>query len=79
MGEVIDIDDDSTMPIGTFKWNGFQKDALDVFAYYDMSMSTDPMARTYGEAYALVSEDGKKLMIYAPGVSLGVHQIWIKE
>ena len=78
-GEVIKIDDESAMPIGTFKWKNFQKDALNVFGYYDMSFSENPSERTYATGYALVSLDGKKLTIYNPGASFGRNQVWIKE
>lgn len=79
IGEVVAIDDESGMPIGTVKWNGFQKDALNVFAYYDMFLSTNVSERTYEIAYGLVSPSGDKITLYCPGASVGAHQVWLKE
>lgn len=79
VGEVIAIDNELEMPIGTYKWNDFQKDALNVFTYYDMTLSANPLERFYSTGHALISLDGKKLTIYCPGVSLGAHQVWIRE
>ena len=37
IGEVVAIDDGTQMPIGTIKWQQFQKDALDVFVFKYLS------------------------------------------
>ena len=79
VGEVVAIDNESGMPIGTFKWRGFQKDALNVFSYYDMSISYAASERVYKTGYALISLDGSKLTIYAPEAKSGAHQVWIKQ
>ena len=79
IGQVVAINDESGMPIGTVKWNGFQKDALNVFAYYDKSFSTIDSDGTYSVAYGLVSPSGDKITLYCPGVSVGTHQVWLKE
>ena len=79
VGEVIAIDDESGMPIGTLKWTGFQKDALNVFAYYDMSLSIVASERQYSTGYALISLDGDTLTIYDTQASLGAHQVWIRQ
>lgn len=79
VGEVISIDDESGMDIGTLKWTGFQKDALNVFAYYDMSLSVNAMERQYSVGYALISLDGKELTVFDPSASIGKHQIWLKK
>ncbi len=79
VGEVIAIDDETEMPIGTIKWQGFQKDALNVFAYYDSSMSSNPAEREFGVSYGLMSWDRKKLTLYCPNVSRGQSQLWIRQ
>ena len=79
VGEVIAIDDESGIPIGSIKWTGFQKDALNVFGYYDLSFSTNPADRSYSASYGIISPDGNKLTIYAPFASVGSHQVWIKQ
>lgn len=81
VGEVIALNDDSAMPIGTLKWTGFQKCQIDVFVFYDMAFSINPAERTYDMGYAVMSPDGKNLTIYHPDIStsVGAHQVWIKE
>lgn len=79
VGKVVAIDDESGMSIGTLKWNGFQKDALNVFAFYDMSTSNIASERRYETGYALISLDGNTLTIYNPWASAGAHQVWVKQ
>lgn len=79
VGKIVAIDDESAMPLGTLKWNGFQKDALNVFAFYDMATSKDAEERTYSKGYALMSFDGSILTIYAPNASVGANQVWDKQ
>lgn len=79
VGEVIEIDDDSTMPIGTNKWNNIQKDSRCVFKAQDMMMSANASERYYTDAYVLISLDGKTLTLYSPGAGYGRHQKWVKE
>lgn len=79
VGEVVAIDDESGMPIGTLKWQGFHKDALNVFAYNDMTLAVNANDRYYGLGYALMSLDRTKLTLYGPFASTGRHQVWVKR
>ncbi len=79
VGKIVAIDDESAMPVGTSKWSGFQKDALNVFVFYDMAISKNTSERTYFVGYGLTSLDGNTLTVYAPGASAGAHQVWVKQ
>ena len=79
VGEVIEIDDERGMPIGTIKWQGFQKDGLSVFAYYDMTLAENANDRYYNVGYAVMSLDRNTITLYNPSASTGKHQVWIKR
>ncbi len=79
VGEVIAIDDERGMPIGTIKWQGFQKDGLNVFAYYDMTLAESANDRHYNVGYAVMSVDRGTITLYNPTASAGKHQVWIKR